>query len=84
MCVDFDAYRTFEEHASSFVKAYHFHISNIGRNRNFINIKTLCNAFVTSKLDYANSLVFGINKITLDRIQKVQNTASRLVLRTTT
>ena len=37
-------------------------------------------AFVTSKLDYCNALLYGLPKYQLQRLQYVQNTAARVVL----
>ena len=42
--------------------------------------KTLVHAMVTSHLDYSNSLLFGISNELLDRLQRVQNAAARVVL----
>jgi hypothetical protein len=41
--------------------------------------KTLVSAFIGSRLDYCNSLLVGINEGLLDRLQRVQNAAARLV-----
>ena len=43
--------------------------------------KKLVCAFVLSRLDYANALLVGCPKHCLDRLQKVQNSAARLVLK---
>ena len=43
--------------------------------------KTLLCAFVLSKLDYCNSLLSGSPKHLLDKLQKVQNSAARLVFK---
>ena len=43
--------------------------------------KTLVRAFVTSHLDYCNSLLFGVPKYQTDRLQKVLNVAARLIFR---
>ena len=43
--------------------------------------KTLVCAFVLSRLDYANSLLSGCPQYQLDRLQRVQNAAARLVVR---
>ena len=45
--------------------------------------KTLVHAFVSSRLDYWNSLLFGLPKYQLDRLQKVQNAAARVILQIT-
>ena len=39
-------------------------------------------AFITSKLDYCNSLVYGCRKVQLKKLQYVQNTAARIVTQT--
>ena len=36
-------------------------------------------AFVSSRLDYGNSLLYGIAQGHLDRLQRVQNSAARLI-----
>ena len=41
--------------------------------------KTLVQAFISCRLDYCNSLLFGISDGLLRRLQLVQNTAARLV-----
>ena len=38
-------------------------------------------AFVTSKLDTCNSLLYGLPKSQLSRLQRIQNTAARIVTR---
>ena len=43
--------------------------------------KTLVRAFVTSHLDYCNSLLFGVPKYQTDRLQKVLNAAARLIFK---
>ena len=44
-------------------------------------VERVVNAIATSNLYYCNSLLHGITAVLLRRIQKVQNTASRLILR---
>jgi len=41
--------------------------------------KTLVQAFVSCRLDYCNSLFFGISEGLMNRLQTVQNAAARLV-----
>ena len=54
----------------------------IGKIRSLLDQKTterLIHAFVTSRLDYCNSLLFGRNDCLLSRLQLILNSAKRLV-----
>ena len=39
-------------------------------------------ALITSRLDYGNGLLYGILQVTLQRLQRIQNCAARLITRT--
>ena len=57
-------------------------IRSIGRIRKYItkeNLKLLVNALVLSRLDYCNSILYGLPKQELDKLQRIQNTAARLI-----
>ena len=57
----------------------------IGRIRNVLDrtdTEKLVHAFVTSRLDYCNSLLFGIEDMHITKLQVLQNSAARLVTRT--
>ncbi|CAC5394124.1 unnamed protein product [Mytilus coruscus] len=43
--------------------------------------KTLVCSLVTSRLDYGNALLHNVNSSTIARLQRVQNTAARLITR---
>ena len=58
------------------------HLFNIRRIRKFLNHETvqiLVNSFVTSRLDYCNSLLYGPPATQLNKLQRVQNAAARLI-----
>ena len=62
----------------------HFNLRNIGSIRNYLKKETAAQiiyAFVTSKLDYCNSLLSGLPKNSFFCLKKVQNTAVRIITR---
>ena len=63
-------------------QAAFFHLFNIRRIRKFLNHETvqiLVNAFITSRLDYRKSLLYGLPATQLNKLQRVQNAAARLM-----
>ena len=42
---------------------------------------TLANSFIHSRVDYCNSLFYGLTNYSIHRLQKVQNIAARIVIR---
>ena len=81
----FDETMSMGKQSSAVSKSCFFHLSKIGRIRHLINesaCKTLVHSIVTSRLDYANGLLYGTTDRTLNKLQVVQNAAARLVTRT--
>ena len=61
-----------------------FQLRSIGRIRRYLDedsTKTLVDALVLSRLDYCNSLFFGLPMKQIQRLQAVQNAAARLIYR---
>jgi len=57
-------------------------VRSIRRTRKYLtnkNLKLLVNALVISQLDYCNSILYGLPNRELDKLQRVQNTAARLI-----
>ena len=80
--VIFDNTMSMVPHVNSVCKSAFYHLRNIARIRKFLTSKsaeTLVHAFVSSKIDYCNSLLYGIPKYILQKLQYVQNAAARLI-----
>ena len=59
-----------------------YYIYNIRRIRKYLSrevCETLVNSLITSRLDYCNSLLYGCPSSLLARLQRVQNSATRLI-----
>ena len=57
-------------------------LSNIRKYLTRESSEIAVHAFITSKLDYCNSLLYGCRKTQLKKFQYVQNTAARIVTQT--
>ena len=71
-------------HVSNLVRWANFELRRISSIRQLLSTdaaKTLVSAFVLSRLDYCNSLLFGCPQYLLNKLQEAQNNAARLVLR---
>ena len=80
--VIFDHNLNFRQHITNVCKSAYFHLHNIRCIRKYLNdeaASTAIQAFVTSRLDYANSLLYGLPKSQISRLQRVQNSAARLL-----
>ena len=62
--------------------ASYFYLHNIRRIRKLLSVestKLLVHALVTSRIDLCNSLWYGLPQTQLSKLQRVQNTAARLI-----
>ncbi len=69
---------------SSVIGSSFYQLRLLSKIKNFLTPKTLemaVLAFITSRLDYCNSLYCGISKCQIARLQLVQNAAARLLLK---
>ena len=75
---------SFDDYISAICQSAHFHIRNIGRIRNLLSFDacaTIIHALIGSWLDYCNSLLYYIADAKVERLQKVQNQAARILTR---
>ena len=80
--VTIDKNLTLEQQVSNICKVAYLELRRISSVRHLLTIdatKTLVCALVLSRIDYCNSLLAGAPKFLLDKLQRVQNNAARLV-----
>ncbi len=72
----------FDKQINSVVRSCFFHLRRLAKVKTLLSTQTfekVIHAFVTSRLDYCNSLYYGINQSSMERLQLVQNAAARLL-----
>ena len=77
-----DKYLNMDVQVNSVVSLCYKLLSDIGKIRKLLSDKhaqMLVQAVISSRLDYCNSLFYGANKNVINKLQKVQNAAARLV-----
>ena len=82
--VKMDPHLTFDSHIKHICKTSFFHLRNIARLRPTLTLpvaERLIHAFVSSKLDYCNALLFGLPNKSIQKLQYIQNSAARILLR---
>ena len=78
----FDSQLSVSTHMSKLCSSDFFHLHNTSRIRKFLSpeeTKTLVHAFVTSRVDFCNNLLYGLPASQLNKVQRVLNTTTRLV-----
>ncbi|PIK38134.1 hypothetical protein BSL78_25019 [Apostichopus japonicus] len=73
-----------KHHVKNTASAASFALYKIGQLAKYLDHKSterLVHAFITSRLDYCNSLLYGIPSTELSKLQLIQNSAARLVTR---
>ena len=69
-------------HINSVCKSVHFHIRDLRRIRRFLTQSSCHHAvrsLVLSRIDYANTLLYGVREVDLKHLQRLQNKAAHLV-----
>ena len=73
------------QHIQTVSQIAHYHLRRIGEIRQYLTkeaAECLVHAFISSRLDYANSLLFGLPACQTKKLQMIQNIAARIVSRT--
>ena len=59
-----------------------YYLYNIWRIRKYLSrwcTKTLVHAFITARIDYCNSILYGLPDYCINKLQRIQNAAARLI-----
>ena len=80
--VVFDSSVSMTSHISTICRTAYMHLHNINHIRRYLTIdatKALVGAFVTSRLDYGNALLIGLPRDQINKLQRIQNMAARVI-----
>ena len=80
----FDTTMSMLPHVNNACKSAFYYLRTISHIRKYLSTQTteiLIHAFVTSKLDHCNSLLYNVPKNVIKKLQSVQNAAARLITR---
>ena len=83
--VIFDRFMTMERFVNAKCKSALYSLRSISKIRRYLDTdttRTLVQALVISRLDYSNSVLYGINISLLKKLQRVQNCAARVISKT--
>ena len=78
----FDSHLNLESHINSVCKSAYFYLRNICNIRAMLTdnaCSQLIHALVTVRIDYCNSLLYGLPDYSLSRLQRILNTATRIL-----
>ena len=78
----FDSNLTMNGHINKSSGTCFYHLHNIRRIRKYLTreaTESLIHALITSKIDYCNSLLYGLPTSQINKFQRVQNAAARLI-----
>jgi len=80
----FDEHLSFFDQISTLSKSCYYHIRQIRCIRPYLDLKTastIATSIVHSKLDYCNSLYYNLPKSQIARLQQIQNSLVRAVVK---
>uniref|UniRef100_A0A8C6Q3C2 Reverse transcriptase domain-containing protein n=1 Tax=Nothobranchius furzeri TaxID=105023 RepID=A0A8C6Q3C2_NOTFU len=74
-----------DPHVNQMVKSCFYQLRRLSKLKPILNrrhLETTIHAFITSRLDYSNAILFGISKAALSRLQLIQNATARFLTNT--
>ena len=67
---------------NNWCKAAYYHLTNVRRIRKYLNEKAtqaLVHALIIGRIDYCNSILYGLPTSDLAKLQRLQNSAARII-----
>ena len=74
-----------KQHIINVCKSAFIHLRNIRYLKPYLSadaLATVAHAFITSRIDYCNSLLVGIPDVCVSQLQRIQNCTARLITNT--
>lgn len=71
-----------EDHIKKIYKTCHFHLANISKIRSYLDresTEAIIHTFVTTNLDYCDTILYEVPKVLLNHLQLLQNRKARIV-----
>ena len=78
----FDSKMSMLSHINKTCSSAFYYLYNMRRIRKYLSrsvTESLVHAFITSRIDYCNSLLYGLPNSHIMKLQRIQNAAARLV-----
>ena len=78
----FDSHLNLQEQIHKTCQSRFFHLHNVRRIRKYLSQESACTlvrAFIIGRIDYCNSLLFGLPSVHLCKLQRLQNAVVRLI-----
>jgi len=75
-----DSELTMKRHVSKTVSTCFYHLRQLQCHVDIDTMKQLVSAFIFSRLDYCNAVLYGLPQSTIGPLQRVQNAATRVTL----
>ena len=83
--VTYDSAMTMEQHVNNICRSAYISMRNIGYIRQYLTkdaTRAIVSGLITSRLDYCNALLHGTPNLLLHKLQRIQNSAARIITRT--
>ena len=78
----FDSHMNMTDHVNAVCKRGYHQLRKIRQIRKYLNkssAEEIVHSFITSNIDYCNALLYGVSQCVINKLQKLQNSAARVI-----